>query len=548
MESASMHNWPGGLQSGLQSGVFTVAKINLWKVVVLAFFVAIGTSVLSTALAQNSFTLQGLSFPCSGCSEQADGLCQIQIDGSPLVTPCDAAVELLLKAELRTTTEDELPSLSQIRDFLLRNEIGKSTAEAAIELLCKRSGGERILEVAGPEILERHSEAFVPLITDNRCGASQVETLWKAVNDTGMALPLRLRVLLITKSPKSDPSAFLPELSVSDIRSDLEKLKTIEESLREFKPEWVSEIELLASRLRACSEIVPTRSIPSACSVQELKQLPPPLARYLQRVQIQQALKVAAESTDPLMALKIVGETNYQEFGTPDTIDAVLQTIRKLSLQESEFGRVRLAIGDHLPLLLGLSKSDRGVGEELAMFFVKLARSAAEDGDVSGSIGFLEKSFQGSANLLETRARLIGTLQSHPQVRRATGLVERIELLQKRNDGKLPSEPEPASNKNLYLLALLLAAIILAVVFRVSRRITVSEFKKQQELLEVEEQGELKELLRSFGLTRMESEAELSKRFRELAKKLHPDAGGNEVEFQKLRERYSRAKKLLQKK
>ncbi len=110
----------------------------------------------------------------------------------------------------------------------------------------------------------------------------------------------------------------------------------------------------------------------------------------------------------------------------------------------------------------------------------------------------------------------------------------------------LPSSRTLQVTQTPSIVFLLILFPLLLVSYLSIRQKRLRPARVQMPVLSTGEREELRELRRYFKLSPQASETDLVKRYRTLARELHPDTGeGNSSEFSSMNERYIRAKELL---
>ncbi len=475
-------------------------NLNLSKLLFgrLVVIVVCGGFIFDLASAQPSsgsattFEVEGVAFPCQGCSRDTHGSCEISVKGGRVLLPCESAFEALLLTELDKGSPTPTVAIAQLRRKLAESSLEPAIALAVVKLLGSTATGREAM-IADAELLVRqHPESLYQFLSSAPDDQALLQALWKVPRQEGSAEEEQLMALIVTKAKGLGFSEILAELGGLNIAVDIAQLQRLAGQLTDQKGELKGKFEKLISQLQTCQRMLELEERDLACRSRDLDTLDEAERVYLERIKVQHVLGLIEQGNlKPGEILSRVELINFREFSTPGVIGAVRVALGQLT---PESGYLVEEIGKrHQILITELARRDPGVSQAAERIF---------------SVSGIKPAKAAPASFTTWFAALAGLLAAGTALiiwRRRSAKAN----LQKRNAVESPDV---------------------------------------KQLMKLEELNELRKLLRGFGLADHVSEEELTKEYRKKAKAIHPDSGaGNHEEFVKLQRDYERARELLQK-
>jgi hypothetical protein len=458
------------------------------------------------SLAAGQVRVEGLTFNCPSCSRQDDSNCIIPQDGKERLVACDDAIEFLLKERVNGEYDLLHPSATELRNYLLNDGLSYSRRRASFELLFKsKSGQQEVIKHAG-SLYGLHYDIFEELINEGLASKDMLEHLWSMPlgSDRRSA---RLRTIIAHAHPSYSLEKLFNSLSAVDLLKDEHDIAAMASLLRLLGSSWAMDVELAQSVFPQCGK--PIQGI--SCDLAEIEKRSGVVARYFEKVISHLTLRQIADTeTAPDTVLSTIAQLPYERVRTPDMLELIVEAVVSL---ENEQGYWQSCSQDIFRMLATVGEHD----DQLAsLLHALLAEPSFEQ-----SIARVEMSeefavYKTGYSELYARSRLAGSMKS-----------------------------EEKQGKIAWLL--FFSASLSALLFYAYRRWFADErVVNQGHALSSEERAELRSLRKYFKIAPGAKNAELAKRFRVLARRLHPDVdGGSNHAFTELGEKYNRAQELL---
>ncbi len=461
---------------------------------------------LSEVLAEpRLIRVNGLSFFCPGCVQVNETDCQVLHGGEPMRVACSEIVDYLISQA--GLTRSMYPTHSEIVAYLIKNKIEYRRARQLFWLLMRDEKGQDEFLFNVSRFSRLYPETIEELINEGWGNPEILNALWDILGPENNNDSMGLRAVIAVQSPDKDLSDLVDRLSVTNLVGDQLALKSVEDKLRMLGSTWAADIEDLRKLLVSCSEAGFDTSS-SLCSAAHIAQLDEALQIYLKRVQVQQVLARIADTSIPARErLTLLATTPYDDFRTPE-MHRALHTI----LSEVERGKSEIDWEE---------VRDNEVGEMLSAF-------ALDDPTLMNAMG-----------------RLISLDELRKKRRKADKQdYERAMMI-------LPAVKSGAASPGISwvpIMAILVVLCSLSAAIFAWRRFSVVEADEPlgTQTLTPVQFSELGTLQLYFGLDERASADEVKKRYRTMARKLHPDVDGGTAEaFAELNDNYKRALELL---
>ncbi len=459
-----------------------------------------------TPLPEGLVRVDGLTFRCPGCSRLDSVSCVVPKDGEETLVACDEAIEFLLRRLLEGGYDRLHPGAMELRSYLLNEGLAYHRSRAAFELLFKAKGGEREIIRHARNLYGLHSEVLEELVNEGIASEKVLEHLWSLPTRSGRQ-SARLRTVIANAHPSYGIEKLFDSLTVIDLSADEQDLSVMADLLRLLGSSWAAQVELASSAFSSCA--VPIDA--ATCDLTEVESKSTIAARYFERVRTQLTLRQLSErETAPGVVLDTVARLPYQRVRTPDMLELVVAAVIQL---ESDTAYWQSAPETVLGMLADVGQHD----DQLASLLYTLV----QDEGVRKSVA---------------RAGMSGAFEVYRE--EASGLYAR---------GRMRTGSSKDASFELPLMVSAIAVFSILFFYLYQRFSLVRTEASSEHPLSAEERAELRALRKYFKIAPGAKQAELTKRFRVLARRFHPDVdGGSNRAFAELGEKYNRTKLLLQ--
>ena len=520
-----------------------ISLFNFFKQTALFVFLFLFSFQKVSADSQ-TIEINELSFLCNECTNDGQGNCRIRKEDELVLTPCDKALDYLLKVRLDAElTTSEHPSPDQIQRFLLKEIQQKDQAINSLLILLQSKQGRTALLESYESILKSYLDIIAEIVVNNPEYNNTWESLWEMPNTLSPTQDAKLRASIALVHPNFGVQDLMDNLSITDYQRDSSQIATFESI---FKGTEEANIIIEAKEhLEHCREIFFTNIIPPGCRNEDLSALPKSISKYLKRVQVSFLLeKIKQTKPDPFVVLNLFRKTDYDSYRTPEMHEATKSALKEILATENLITTSASDFREFSEMLLVFAKFDGEAGKLYADILVEIANNDAKRGKVNSAFDALRESFEAFSASLPTRAEVITKLKEHPAVSSSDVLKSQLDEIVSLSP---LLEQEASLTTYITTFVLLIAAVLIYVKREVIFKRTLPlEIPANQ--LTAEERVELRNLLAFFGLPGNSSNDQLSDKFRNKAKQLHPDSGNSdEVAFSELTEKHRRAQELIRK-
>ena len=514
----------------------------------LSRFVPFSSSAL-LAKADSSVEILGIRVPCEDCQLKGGQRCSVVFAGSKRELPCEQALRELLDLSLAKNSELEL-STEELRRALFREDVSQEIANRALIALSRTMSGRERLVFDFPALAESK-----PTLLEHYLGTTEVP---QEVLDAISHLPRRksselLRGLAVAVDSKREPSTLLEDLPAVDVKNDKEDLLLYSQALKEKKPEWSRDFLSLAGILGDC-ELARDSEFSARCLERTLPERLEKGQKYFLRLKTQLTLqRIALSEASEHQKLLWFAKLDCGRYRTPESLKQIRGLLTAI-LQEP-FGKQQ----EFLESLQGnflksCSRHDKEISSLAALLYVKYASGLWELGGKRESTKALLTSYELFPEFLEARTSFVETV-SLELPREERWFQEAWEKLSDEAQHELSWSP---SHTTEIIVAVVLGALFLLLLiaaayyfFRRNERASYEDDEEERSgdlrpHISLESAEELRHLLEFFELKPPIKVHELTRRYRQKAKILHPDTvSGSSKEFTELTDKYQRAKELL---
>ena len=487
-------------------------------------------------------SVYGMSFECPRCSVRTAPGCEVLFDGTSKPIDCDSAVKELLGKALNKSAETDLPSVSEVRKYLLTTTPADAPTELALRYLLKFESGRRALIQDAYTFSEKYSAALAAIVPSTVSASDVWLAFWKLPSEEGTDLDSSLRAAIIANIRELDAKDLFMDLSIVDPQKDIEQLDVYYSALAANRQDLAQLLKLTKSKLIACSTV----EQPAAeCTAAKLSSLPPEAANYLQRVQMHRLIDDArGGKLDFNEIFPRLRATNYKEFRTPETHEMVLNALR--SAKNAQFTeRERLLDPTNRAVLSTFAHNDKLIAQQLIAVICRHAQDLWTEQNTQRTLELLSWSFRIDSDPSEERIRLFQEISDSPLWN------EDKELQKQFKDVVESAKKGRGVTKFTKILLLSLSGftgLFFVYIYFVlkTKPSAAEEAEIEAEIIAAAEASELEKLLEYFGIAENPVQSALTRSYRKKAKETHPDAGGGRKEqFQDLTASYRRATELL---
>ena len=480
--------------------------------IIIGFFVLVsGASVQADEIMYKELVLK-----CRSCRQHTSKLCEMEVNGAPLVLSCREAAQRLLRAFVHTRDESYLPDARQIRNYLLRDTVDEASARDSLALLIRTARGQSVLTDSLAAVLKYYQPSFVHAVLNAPEG---IDAFARMLKEPVLKRPqyASARSALAFKSGTDALDYLVRSLPVLDVTRAISELQSFSLTLKAVSPPRAAQFNEAASYLEACMQTT------NACALLPVPTLTPTLGRYLRDVRYTKVLQAMDQNDlSSEKKLRLLSASDFRDRLTPRTINLVADIILEAKQSKNE-------------ALLDLLANGSGFS---------LAEAVAERH---------EEAHHALREILTSHQYLPnGTRQDEIpdqfETLEFTSSVSREELADYRLHG---------SNTLLIICCVLLFCALLGTIlllrgWNATRAFLDGGDNKETEKYianyvekNIAKQQERLELSRVFSLGTPPAREQLRKSYREQLREVHPDSGGSIDEFYLLQQRYERAREVF---
>jgi hypothetical protein len=451
--------------------------------------------------------VQGLTFNCPTCSRQDDSNCIIPNKGEDTLVACDDAIEFLLKERVDGDYDFLHPSAVELRNYLLSDGLSYSRRRAGFELLFKAKDGQQELIKHAGSLYGLHNGVLEELINEGLASEEVLEHFWSMPlgSDSRSA---RIRTIIAHAHHSYTFEKLFNSLSTVDLLKDEQDIAAMAGLLRLLGSSWATDVELAEKVFPKCSKPIGEKS----CDLAKVEQKSIVVARYFEKVKTHLTLRQISEiETAPDTVLATIAQLPYERVRTPDMLDLIVEAVVSLENDQGYWQGCSKAV---FKMLADVGQHD----EQLA----SLLHALVKDSNFSQSIALLK---------MEKEFEVYQTGHSELYARSRLGV---------------STDSVIGKQWQMFWVLLACATLSLLLFYMYRRYFDTPDAVIDEHPLSPEERAELRSLRKYFKIAPGAKNVELTKRFRVLARRLHPDVdGGSNHAFTELGEKYTRAQELL---
>lgn len=493
------------------------------------------------AYAEDRVVLLGINVPCSNCEVRGGNPCQLVFRAEKRQLSCEQALREILEqnAHGANVSKDDLRRLV----FIENTE--QELAAVALRLLLQT--GETRDQTVGDlgTLVEKKPELILKVMKEQGFPNEGLLALSHLPRRKESEL---IRGYAIGLDSSRSPLELVEELPGVDVENDKEDVALYAQAMKEIHPEWEGDFLALGKILSEC-ESSRDQEFEEKC----LKTLPPEKlandSRYLLRLKTNLLLRrLSSPEIEPSKKLQWFTLMDCGRYRTPETLKQ-LRVLLTLMLKQPFAKQQEFLESDREPFLKNCSAHDKELASLAALLYVKYASGIWELGGKRESTKALFTSYELFPEFLEARTSFAGSVALE---------LPREEKWYQDAWGKLPEKARqeltwsPNNTTELILAVVGASSVLLLILmvayfsFRKPKEEEEDDVDEERPHISLESAEELRVLLEFFELKPPIKPHDLTRRYRQKAKILHPDTvSGNSKEFTELGNKYQRAKELL---
>jgi len=496
--------------------------------------------------AQSVFSFKDLLVSCPSCRQVSASDCEILIDNELTIMPCELGLSVMLQDAHNANQKLNYPTSDNIIIFLLANDVAASLAKQLLMILFKELKPSVFLVENIEHLLRKYSDLTIELLPNFASNQQLLELIWQQPLSLPTAQSALLQATVVKFSEKLTDEDLLLELDGLTLSEELERLKIYAAVFADEESVVAERLQTVLSLATACIE---SKQDFSLCQLGRSVLLTPRWDEYLTdlRLRVFAELALSALTVSERMAwIGTFSSAQLRQGRLSHILSQSLSDATKLNDSEVYLILNQPAVDEMLRAVMQreATKGDEIVRENISSIYLIAASEAERRNELEKAVDYLEVAAKPDSS--SKQAKQISLLQDKLLVMaKSTG----NELQTKR----LLKLAVVSDSNRLFVLVLAAVAIaglfFTACLFQLKRSrfksVADIELNDALHLTASVERQELRELMEYFRITPPGKATLLTRRYRDMAKVLHPDAGGDLSSFVELNDKYQRAQNLL---